>query len=154
MSATPDRDDWTAGPAKWAAVFVLAGVSVTGLVASLRHGPPPTASVSRNQPIQQHDPGAPDDRPGASLPARGIIVNGPPSAGEAKKAPALALKINLNTATAVELELLPRIGPALAKRIVDYRAARGPFRHLDDLDAIPGIGERTLDLLRPHVTVE
>jgi competence ComEA-like helix-hairpin-helix protein len=74
-----------------------------------------------------------------------------------KAAPTLliapALRINLNTADAATLELLPRIGPALARKIIDDRAAKGPFKHLEDLDRVPGIGPRTIELLRDHVTV-
>lgn len=62
-----------------------------------------------------------------------------------------ASKLDLNTATAAELELLPRIGPALAGRIATDRAARGPFRSVDDLDRVPGIGPRTVERLRPFV---
>lgn len=60
--------------------------------------------------------------------------------------------IDLNTASAGELELLPGIGPAMAQRIIDDRAARGPFRSLNDLDRVRGIGPRTLDALRNKVT--
>lgn len=52
--------------------------------------------------------------------------------------------INVNTATAAELEALPGVGPALAGRIVAYRAANGPFASPQDLLAVSGIGEKTL----------
>lgn len=61
--------------------------------------------------------------------------------------------VNLNTATAAELETLPRIGPAMAQRILDYRTANGPFTSVDELTDVPGIGEATLDGLRELVTV-
>ena len=63
-------------------------------------------------------------------------------------------KVNVNTATAEQLELLPRIGPAVAKRIIDYREAEGPFRQLEDLMLVEGIGDKTFDLLRPYVVLE
>lgn len=56
--------------------------------------------------------------------------------------------IDLNSADAAELEELPRIGPSLAQRIVEWRAAHGRFRAVDDLTDVPGIGEKTLDGLR------
>lgn len=61
--------------------------------------------------------------------------------------------INLNTAVAAELEALPRIGPALAARIVAWREENGVFRSVDDLLAVAGIGTKTLEGLRPLVTV-
>ena len=58
-------------------------------------------------------------------------------------------RTNINTASAADLQRLPRIGPALAQRIVDHRTANGPFRSADQIVAVRGIGERTLELLRP-----
>lgn len=66
----------------------------------------------------------------------------PPPSVEALLAP-----IDVNHASTEELERLPRIGPALAARIV----ARRPFASVDDLRRVPGIGARTLERLRPHV---
>ena len=56
--------------------------------------------------------------------------------------------IDLNSAGASALETLPRIGPALAGRIVEWREANGRFRSLDDLREVPGIGEKILDGIR------
>lgn len=61
--------------------------------------------------------------------------------------------VDVNAAGPDELALLPRVGPSLAAAIVADRAARGPFRSVDDLDRVRGIGPATLDGLRPHVTV-
>ncbi len=52
--------------------------------------------------------------------------------------------IHLNTATAAELEALPGIGPVLAERIVQYRAAHGPFQRLDQLHDVKGVGDHLL----------
>lgn len=62
--------------------------------------------------------------------------------------------INVNTAGQGELELLPGIGPALAKRIIEHRTSKGGFRRIDDLDAVKGIGPKILERLRAQVTVE
>ena len=66
---------------------------------------------------------------------------------------ALTGLVNVNTATAAELEALPEIGPALAQRIVDYRTAHGPFTALDDLLDVSGIGPATLDAIRDLITL-
>ncbi len=64
-----------------------------------------------------------------------------------------AARVNINTASVAQLETLPHIGPALAQRIVDYRTAHGPFRTVDDLVAVKGIGATLLGMLRPYITV-
>jgi competence protein ComEA len=61
--------------------------------------------------------------------------------------------INVNTATAAELETLPGIGEVLAQRIVDYRTEHGPFRSVEDLLDVSGIGEAILGDIRDLVTV-
>ncbi len=62
--------------------------------------------------------------------------------------------INLNTATQQELETLPGIGPSRALDILTYRESKGSFQTVDDLINVPGIGEVTLERLRPLITVE
>ena len=61
--------------------------------------------------------------------------------------------IDLNTASAQELETLPNIGPVMAGRIIAHRDANGPFTSVDDVENVPGIGPKTLDSIRPLVTV-
>ncbi|AAQ61493.1 DNA uptake protein ComE or related DNA-binding protein [Chromobacterium violaceum] len=61
--------------------------------------------------------------------------------------------VNLNTATPQQLEALKGIGPAKAKAIVDYRTKNGPFKTVDDLKKVSGIGDKTLESLRKEVTV-
>lgn len=62
-------------------------------------------------------------------------------------------RVNLNTADAAALETLPRIGPALAERILAWRDENGRFTSVEDLLAVPGIGEKMLEGLRDVVTV-
>ncbi|WP_314840971.1 ComEA family DNA-binding protein [Rothia mucilaginosa] len=71
-------------------------------------------------------------------------------AGSAQKG---STPVNINTATAEELQTLPRIGPAMAQRIIAWRETHGGFRSVDELDAVPGIGPSMLENLRPLVTV-
>ena len=61
--------------------------------------------------------------------------------------------VNLNTATAVELETLKGVGPVKAKAIVDYRAKNGSFKSVDDLEMVSGFGKKTVDSLRADLTV-
>ena len=61
--------------------------------------------------------------------------------------------IDLNTATGMELETLPGIGPRTAERIIEYRREHGGFERIEDLMDVRGIGERTFLRLKPLVAV-
>jgi competence protein ComEA len=63
----------------------------------------------------------------------------------------LKFQVDVNRADAAELAQLPVIGPTLAARIVEHRREHGPFRTLDDLNQVSGIGPKTLDAIRAHV---
>ena len=73
-----------------------------------------------------------------------------PARTEAKPAPAT---INLNTATAAELEKLPGIGQKVAARIVEYRQKNGPFKKIEELMNVRGVGEKNFLKLKPQITV-
>jgi competence protein ComEA len=89
-------------------------------------------------------------RSDGDLPA---VEHGPAAAPKAaKKSDARAEPVNVNTAPADELQTLPGVGPKLAQRIVDERAKR-PFATVEDLRRVSGIGPKTLEKLRPFVTV-
>ena len=62
--------------------------------------------------------------------------------------------IALNLASAKELELLPGIGPSLAARILEHRQTHGPFKSLEELLAVKGIGPKTLEKIRPYLRLE
>lgn len=64
------------------------------------------------------------------------------------------LPIDVNTADAATLTRLPRIGPAIAQRIVAYREQHGPFRTPEDLLKVKGIGPKTLERIRPHIAIQ
>jgi competence protein ComEA len=62
--------------------------------------------------------------------------------------------VNINTADSEQLSLLPRVGPTVAQRIVDFRQENGRFQTLEDLMLVRGIGEKTFELIKPHITLE
>jgi len=64
-----------------------------------------------------------------------------------------AAPIDVNTATAGQLQQLPGVGPAMANAIVQFRKKSGPFERLEDLLAIRGITSRKLERLRPYLTL-
>ena len=90
---------------------------------------------------QVDDPRATRAAAGKAL-AREKVRSTPLAAGE---------RIDLNRATADEIDRLPRIGPALAARIVERRTTHGPFRSLADLDSVAGVGPALLREVEPHL---
>ena len=71
------------------------------------------------------------------VPARGAAGAG---AAAAAGSPSPTAPLDLNSATAEQLDALPGIGPVTAQKIIDYRQAHGPFKSIDDLASIPGLG--------------
>ncbi len=66
----------------------------------------------------------------------------------------LGLPIDLNRASAADLEAVPGIGPALAKRIVEYRKAHGPFKKVDDLgEKVLGFGGKKVEKIKPFLII-
>ena len=82
-----------------------------------------------------------------------VPVVGPAAALEPGAAAPGDTRIDLNAADQAALETLPRIGPALAERIIAWREENGRFQSVDDLLAVPGIGEKVLEGLRDGVRV-
>lgn len=79
----------------------------------------------------------------ASVPGTATTRNAPSSPGQSADDVDAARPVDLNTATAAELQTLPGIGPALAARIVAHRSANGPIHSAEDLEKVPGIGRAT-----------
>jgi competence protein ComEA len=86
---------------------------------------------------------------GAALALAAFLAVAPAFAGEQ-----VTGVVNVNTASAAELEMLPGIGASRAKALIEAREAKGGFKSLDDLLAVKGIGEASLAKLRPHLTLE
>jgi comEA protein len=92
------------------------------------------------------------------VPQRGEAQPGAPpgssaGAGAAGAGSPAGAKVNLNTASAAEFDALPRIGPAMAQRIIDYRTKNGRFGSIDDLRNVTGIGDKTFEGLKELITV-
>ncbi|HEV2196691.1 MAG TPA: helix-hairpin-helix domain-containing protein [Candidatus Acidoferrum sp.] len=76
----------------------------------------------------------------------------PATANGGKKKPPTK-PVNINTATSEELQQVPGIGPATAQKILQMRKSYGPFKSVNDLLAIRGLGEKRLDKMRKYLTV-
>jgi competence protein ComEA len=93
----------------------------------------------------------------AALLALALVALAAPSV-LAEEAPAplvesVQRRVDVNVAGEPELLVLPQVGPVVARRIVEYRKAVGPFRKVEELLNVKGIGRKTLDRLRPLITL-
>lgn len=64
-----------------------------------------------------------------------------------------SVKVNINRATLSELQTLNGIGPAMASKIIEYRKSNGPFKSIEDLKNVSGIGESTFKELENYITI-
>jgi len=96
----------------------------------------------------------------ATLAAALFLAAGATTSYAQEKPPAAAAAagvqgvVNVNVADADQLALLPGVGPARAQAILEYRKTKGPFKKLEDLMEVQGIGKRALERLRPFVVLE
>lgn len=140
------------------AVYVTGAINKPGVVklaagsrvidaVNLCGGVLPTADVDKVNMAQPLKDGAQ-----VSVPAK-------PAAGTGSqdgRSPAAAQgdgKVNINTADVKAFDSLPGIGPALAQRIIDYRAAEGSFQTLEDLKKVRGIGEEKFAKMKDKITL-
>ncbi|HEY8391404.1 MAG TPA: helix-hairpin-helix domain-containing protein [Capillibacterium sp.] len=158
---------------------LLAGVGRLGFRAFSRG----TVEVHLVEPVTVAWPDAASDgkRPVAGQPVLALAAGesagetgpgtkAPPSSGEKQVDPAdkdtpppaegpaeeetVSKRLDPNTATSEELQTLPGIGPVLAARIIEYRETVGRFRSIEDLLAVKGIGEKTLQKIRPYLEIK
>ncbi|MBX0298871.1 helix-hairpin-helix domain-containing protein [Cryobacterium sp. 1639] len=137
---------------------VSAGARVVDVVAAAG-GLLPTADqagVNLARPVtdgeQLYVPAQGEVAPGAPAGAAGAATGSPGAAGTPQGAGA-GTTVNLNTATVADLDTLPRIGPVMAQRILDYRAAEGRFDSIEDLRNVTGIGDKTFAALQDLISV-
>jgi competence protein ComEA len=105
--------------------MITAGLALAALAAQAAGSPPPTTPAR-------------DTRPATAAPSTAAL-----------RALRDGARIDVNRASVADLELLPGVGPTLARRIVNHRAAQGPFTGPEDLLHVHGIGRRTLERLAP-----
>ncbi len=105
------------------------------------------ATLERLRPFLRLDPAV-----GRVAEVRTGRGRGPPAVAGPGGAPGGGGLVDINRATAAELQAIPGIGPVIADRIVAYRGEHGPFRQVDELMQVAGVGEKTLARIAPLVT--
>ena len=75
------------------------------------------------------------------------VLEGEPTQGQPTS------KININTASQIELESLSGIGPVIAKAVIQYRLENGPFKEIEEIQEVSGIGPVTFEKIKPFITV-
>jgi competence protein ComEA len=97
----------------------------------------------------------PEEKLSQAQPEQAISLPAPVASPVTAVPPAKAVeKVNLNRASADELQALPGVGPVLAQRMVDWRKAHGRYRTVEELQEVKGIGKKRMEQLRPLVTVK
>lgn len=122
------------------AALLLAGLALAGAVVRFVLSPSPRRAPGDVRLAFTDTPSASALQEAAR---RSALLSRPLAPGE---------KIDVDRADVIDLTRLPRVGPALAQRIVAWRDQHGAFRTIGRLDSVAGIGPKLLDALRPYVT--
>jgi competence protein ComEA len=137
--------------------LIVTALGLAALAHTLRSAPHPAAATRGDVPGRSAPSASGNTNTNTSAATRtNPRANANANAGRASAGVAALREggqLDINRASAAELELLPGIGPRLAERILARRAARGPFADVQQLTGVSGIGERTLERLRPLITV-
>ena len=91
--------------------------------------------------------------PSMSLDEDGNIIETAPVSGVAVTGLDGTAKVNINTADSTQLQTLSGVGPATAQKIIDYRQSNGSFSSIEDIKNVSGIGEKTFEKLKDHITI-
>lgn len=135
-------------PHRWGFLLGVFALSFSFfLIASKTKSPALEFQTSGSPPRPAATPGGPLPLPQAVLGTESAQIK----VGAKSKGSTKTNKINLNTASARELEALPSLGPVIAGRIIEFRQRRGPFKRVEDLDAVKGIGPKMIEKIRPFV---
>lgn len=105
---------------------------------------PTTAVTEPDSPIEPTGTEIAETQPTVSNPSTGAPETQPPQSEK---------KVNINTASIEQLMTLPGIGEVYAKRIVEYRAANGPFKKISDITNVTGIGTKRFEAIMGLITV-
>lgn len=131
-------------------MLTLAGLFLLGL--AVKHHLPPDAQPDPEAyaQVKARFEAQSAALPGANRPAaHPVHASATSTAAETSRG-----RLNLNTATAGDLEQLPGLGPTLSRRVVVYRRTHGPFAVVEDITRVRGIGEKTLLRLRSRLDVK
>lgn len=123
--------------------------------------PAASSSLSRSSPDRFATANAPSSTVGMPAEVSNISVSTPatsseslpPTRNQEAGSPDISRRVDLNHATASDLEALPGIGPKLAHRVIQHRTSHGPFKRVEDLRQVKGIGHKKFDRLRSYVLV-
>lgn len=141
--------------ARYAAAAFLAALGTLGIVRGLVAPPGALTPSDPALPLGARAWHGAEDLAAGSAARAGAVAGDDGRALPASAADgSVARKVNINTASAAELDLLPGIGPTLAARIIADREANGLFKTLGDLDRVPRIGPKTIADLAPYATAE
>jgi competence ComEA-like helix-hairpin-helix protein len=130
------------GPAWWIAYGVVIGLGAAGFI--LLVASPPRGEAVRLLPAPTRAASFTPE-PTEMLPTETATIT---------PIPTVSFPLNINTATAQELEQLPGIGPALAQNIFSYRDAHGPFTSVGQIQRVPDIGPITYEAILPFINVD
>ncbi|MFQ5569407.1 MAG: ComEA family DNA-binding protein [Rhodothermales bacterium] len=138
------------------ALAFLFGLGLTARYVQSQPTPLPDSVRTESERLfkQRSEQPVPEMRVQAVPVVPAVTVKEPTPPASRQQAISSEVRLNLNQATASQLQRLPRIGPKLAERILAYREEHGPFRRVQDLVQVRGIGEKTLARLKPLLFVE